>query len=63
MADSVNTNPVIIRQISRLLKKAGLLEVKRGSGGAYLLKSADAISLYDIYKATEVVEEGAFSFP
>ncbi|RKQ20822.1 Rrf2 family transcriptional regulator [Bacillus subtilis] len=59
MADSVNTNPVIIRQISRLLKKAGLIDVKRGSGGAYLLKDVDAITLYDIYKATEVVEEGA----
>ncbi|MCY8028104.1 Rrf2 family transcriptional regulator [Bacillus inaquosorum] len=59
MADSVNTNPVIIRQISRLLKKAGLIDVKRGSGGAYLLKDADVITLYDIYKATEVVEEGA----
>lgn len=38
IADSVNTNPVIIRQISRLLKKAGLIEVKRGTGGAHLLR-------------------------
>ncbi|MFD1774763.1 Rrf2 family transcriptional regulator [Paenibacillus rhizophilus] len=58
IADSVNTNPVIIRQISRLLKKSGLLDVKRGSGGAFLLKEAADISLYDVYKAVEVVEEG-----
>lgn len=58
IAGSVNTNPVIIRQISRLLKKAGLIEVKRGSGGAYLRKDADAVSLYDVYKAVEVVGEG-----
>ncbi|AKG34853.1 Rrf2 family transcriptional regulator [Paenibacillus durus] len=58
IADSVNTNPVIIRQISRLLKKSGLLDVKRGSGGAFLLKDASDISLYDVYKAVEVVEEG-----
>ncbi|MGR3208054.1 Rrf2 family transcriptional regulator [Bacillus glycinifermentans] len=58
IADSVNTNPVIIRQISRLLKKAGLIEVKRGSGGAHLRKDADAVSLYDVYKAVEVVGEG-----
>ncbi|MEH6972615.1 Rrf2 family transcriptional regulator, partial [Bacillus sp. JJ675] len=44
IAGSVNTNPVIIRQISRLLKKGGLIEVKRGSGGAYLRKDADAVS-------------------
>nr|MDH3153394.1 Rrf2 family transcriptional regulator [Bacillus licheniformis] len=58
IADSVNTNPVIIRQISRLLKKAGLIEVKRGTGGAHLLRDAGAISLYDVYKAVEVVGEG-----
>ncbi|MBS4162462.1 Rrf2 family transcriptional regulator, partial [Klebsiella pneumoniae] len=53
-----HTNPVIIRQISRLLKKAGLIEVKRGTGGAHLLRDAGAISLYDVYKAVEVVGEG-----
>ncbi|MGZ7446092.1 Rrf2 family transcriptional regulator [Paenibacillus sp. TH7-28] len=57
IADSVNTNPVIIRQISVLLKKAGLIGVKRGSGGAYLLKDPSEISLYDIYQAVDVVED------
>lgn len=58
IADSVNTNPVIIRQISRLLKKSGLIDVRRGSGGAYLLKDASDISLYHVYKAVDVVLEG-----
>ncbi|MGG3623289.1 Rrf2 family transcriptional regulator [Bacillus gobiensis] len=58
IADSVNTNPVIIRQISRLLKKSGLIDVRRGSGGAYLLKDASDISLYNVYKAVDVVLEG-----
>ncbi|MGG3574132.1 Rrf2 family transcriptional regulator [Bacillus gobiensis] len=58
IADSVNTNPVIIRQISRLLKKSGLIDVRRGSGGAYLLKDASGISLYNVYKAVDVVLEG-----
>jgi Rrf2 family protein len=57
IADSVNTNPVVIRQISRLLKKNGLIGVRRGSGGSYLLKDASDISLFDVYKAVEVVEE------
>lgn len=58
IADSVNTNPVIIRQITRLLKKSGLIDVRRGSGGAYLLKDASDISLYNVYKAVDVVLEG-----
>ncbi|MCE3201123.1 Rrf2 family transcriptional regulator [Paenibacillus sonchi] len=57
LADSVNTNAVIIRQISSLLKKAGLMGVKRGTGGAYLLKEPSAISLYDIYQAVDVVDD------
>jgi len=61
IADSVNTNPVIIRQISSLLKKAGLIGVKRGSGGAYLLKDPSEISLFDIYQAVDVVgDNGLF---
>ncbi|MEJ3721291.1 Rrf2 family transcriptional regulator [Paenibacillus polymyxa] len=57
IADSVNTNPVIIRQITRLLKKSGLMDVRRGTGGSFLLKDPAEISLYDVYKAVEVVED------
>ncbi|MCM3001405.1 Rrf2 family transcriptional regulator [Paenibacillus cellulositrophicus] len=57
IADSVNTNAVIIRQISRLLKQAGLVGVKRGTGGAYLLQEPSNISLYDIYQAVDVVDD------
>ncbi|MCM3269658.1 Rrf2 family transcriptional regulator [Paenibacillus elgii] len=61
IADSVNTNAVIIRQISSLLKKAGLIEVKRGTGGAYLLKEPSRISLYDIFNAVDVLhDDGLF---
>ncbi len=34
LADSVQVNPVIIRNILSQLKKAGLIAVKRGQGGA-----------------------------
>ncbi|MDQ0495357.1 Rrf2 family transcriptional regulator [Paenibacillus brasilensis] len=56
IADSVNTNPVIIRQITRLLKKSGLIGVRRGTGGSFLLKEAAEISLYNVYKAVEAIE-------
>ncbi|WP_044748881.1 Rrf2 family transcriptional regulator [Bacillus alveayuensis] len=58
IAGSVNTNPVVVRRIIGKLKKAGLVDVRPGAGGAYLLKEIKEITLLDIYRAVEVVEEG-----
>jgi Rrf2 family protein len=58
IAGSVNTNPVVIRRIIGKLKKAGLVDVRPGTGGAYLVKDIEEITLLDIYRAVEVVEEG-----
>lgn len=57
MAGSINTNPVVVRKIMGMLKKAGFLNVRAGTGGAYLLKNIEDISLLDVYRAVEVVEE------
>jgi DNA-binding IscR family transcriptional regulator len=57
IAGSVNTNPVIIRRIMGMLKKAGLLEVRAGVGGASLRKRPDQITLLDVYRAVNVTEE------
>ncbi|MBC1499589.1 Rrf2 family transcriptional regulator [Listeria weihenstephanensis] len=58
IAGSVNTNPVVIRRISGQLKKAGLIAVKAGTGGASLLKPLDQITLLEVYKAVDSVEDG-----
>ncbi|TJY41063.1 Rrf2 family transcriptional regulator [Cohnella pontilimi] len=58
IADSVGTNPVIIRRILGQLKKAGFVNVRAGSGGAFLVKGLDEINLLDVYRAVAVVEEG-----
>ncbi|OAX47231.1 Rrf2 family transcriptional regulator [Paenibacillus sp. AD87] len=58
IAKSVNTNPVIIRRIMSKLKQAGLIDVRPGVGGASLLKDPTDITLLDIYRALEVVEDG-----
>ncbi len=58
IADSVRTNPVVIRRILGQLKKAGLAGVRAGTGGAFLLKGLEEITLLDVYRAAEVVEEG-----
>ena len=54
LAGSVGTNPVIIRNLMLSLKNAGLIEVKRGTGGATIKKSLEEITLFDIYTAVEL---------
>ncbi|WP_129689848.1 Rrf2 family transcriptional regulator [Gottfriedia acidiceleris] len=58
IAESVNTNPVVIRRVMGKLKNAGLIQVRRGTGGSTLHKPLNEITLLDVYKAVEVVEEG-----
>ncbi|SFS42693.1 Rrf2 family transcriptional regulator [Marininema halotolerans] len=58
IAGSVNTNPVVIRRIIGYLKKAGFVTVRPGTGGTYLLKELEDITLLDVYRAVDVVEEG-----
>lgn len=58
LASSVNVNAVVIRRLLQQLKKAGIINVKRGSGGAEMAISPKEITLLDIYNAVECVEEG-----
>src|SRR5277367_1939114 len=54
IAESVNTNAVVIRNLLLALKKAGLIESKEGKGGGVALaRSASRISLQEIYAAVE----------
>lgn len=57
IARSVNTNPVVIRRIMGMLKKAGLVGVRAGVGGAYLLKEPGQITLLDVYRAVIATEQ------
>lgn len=58
LASSVNVNPVVIRRILQQLKKADIVEVKRGSGGAEVAHDLKDITLLDVYNAVESVEDG-----
>lgn len=57
LASSVNTNPAVIRKLMGMLKKAGLIEVHPGIAGAKLSKELSEITLLDVYKAVNVVQE------
>lgn len=56
IAGSVNTNPVVIRRITGMLKKAGLLQSQVGTPGAVLTRDPGEISLLDIYLAVQEKE-------
>ena len=62
VASSVNTNPVIIRQIISRLKAAGLVDVSRGKNGMKLSRPPENITLYDVYVAVESVKGKLFRF-
>lgn len=53
LAESTGCNPVVIRNILSALKKAGLITVPRGTGGAELCADPAEITLYQIYTALE----------
>jgi DNA-binding IscR family transcriptional regulator len=55
---SIQNNPVVVRRIIGMLKKANLVGVHGGQSGTYLLKTADEITLLDVYKAVNVAEDG-----
>ena len=53
LAQSTGCNPVIIRNILSALKKAGLITIPRGTGGAELCLDPSQITLYQIYTVLE----------
>lgn len=53
LAESIGTNPVVVRSLMGKLRKAGLLESKQGIAGGKLSRSPEEIRLLEIYKAVE----------
>ena len=58
LSSSINVNPVVIRRILSQLKKAGLIQVCRGTGGIEITKEQSGITFYDVYKAVDSVDKG-----
>lgn len=59
LADSIGTNPVIVRQILAQLKQAGLIDSRRGAGGGSVLaRDPRQISLRQAYEAIAEENEG-----
>jgi Rrf2 family protein len=61
IAKSLQTNPVVVRKILKLLEREGLVALRQGrDGGAGLRRPASRITLGQIYKAVES-ESGVFA--
>lgn len=54
LAGSMPTNPVVVRRVTGMLAKAGLVATRAGAnGGSWLLKKPEAISLDEVLKAVD----------
>ena len=63
LAGSIGTNAVTVRNIMLQLQHAGIISVKRGSGGIALTRPLAQITFLDIYQAVETGSEGTlFNF-
>ncbi|HUC84596.1 MAG TPA: Rrf2 family transcriptional regulator, partial [Candidatus Acidoferrales bacterium] len=57
LAESVNTNPVIVRRLLLALQEARLVETRKGAGaGSRLSRSPRRINLAEVYQAVESAE-------
>ena len=62
LAQSVNTNPVVIRRLLLALQHAKLVETRKGVGlGSRLSRSPSRINMAEVYKAVE--DKKCFSLP
>lgn len=53
LAQSIGTNPVVVRRIAKLLENAGLIAIHAGVGGSELRKPLEQIHLLEVYRAVE----------
>ncbi|MGK9044242.1 Rrf2 family transcriptional regulator [Mammaliicoccus vitulinus] len=59
IAGSINSNPTLVRKICKYLRNGNLIESQQGKSGYKLSKTADQITLGDVYRLIQ--EEDHFA--
>ncbi len=53
MAGSIGVNPVVVRNVTGMLRRAGLVRTQQGVPGTRLARPLSQITLLDVYRAVE----------
>lgn len=53
MAGSVGVNPVVVRNVTGMLRRAGLVRTQQGVAGTRLARPLSQVTLLDVYRAVE----------
>ena len=63
LAQSIGSNPVIVRGIMSELSRAGIINASKGKNDISLQRQLDNVTFYDIYKAVDDIDKkGLFRF-
>lgn len=54
---SIGVNPVVVRNVTGMLRRAGLVRTQQGVAGAWLARPLSEVTLLDVYRAVE--DEGS----
>lgn len=53
MAGSIGVNPVVVRNVAGMLRRAGIVRTQQGVAGTRLARPLSQITLLDVYRAVE----------
>lgn len=53
MAGSIGVNSVIVRNVTGMLRRAGLVSTQQGAAGARIAKPLGEVTLLDVFRAVE----------
>jgi DNA-binding IscR family transcriptional regulator len=53
MAGSIGVNPVVVRNVTGMLRRAGLVRTQQGVAGTWLARPLSEVTLLDVYRAVE----------
>jgi DNA-binding IscR family transcriptional regulator len=56
-ASSIGVNAVVVRSVTGLLRRGGIVRTRQGAPGARLTRPLDQITLLDVYRAVETERE------